>query len=118
MSGRDQGSDASVLEKLGERLARHRLNRNQTQADLARDAGVSKRTIVRIERGESTQLTNFIRVLRALGLLASLDPLVPEAPQSPIQMLKVHDHTRRRASPARGAQRTGQAWVWGDEDSP
>ena len=44
-------TDSRILAELGERLARYRLNRNLTQDQLAREAGVSKRTIVRLEDG-------------------------------------------------------------------
>ena len=44
-------SDGAVLEELGRRLEAIRLGRNQTQAQLARQAGVSKRTIERLESG-------------------------------------------------------------------
>ena len=50
-------ADASVLTELGDRLARLRLQPTLTQAQLAREAGVSKRTLIRLEHGESTQLT-------------------------------------------------------------
>lgn len=54
-------TDAAVLAELGDRLSRRRLQRNLTQAQLAREAGVSKRTVIRLERGESSQVTNLIR---------------------------------------------------------
>jgi len=44
-----QATDDSVLAELGGRLARIRLDRNLTQAQLAEQAGVSKRTIERLE---------------------------------------------------------------------
>ena len=71
-------SDHAALQALGRRLARHRLNRNLTQAALAAQAGVSTPTVQRIEQGQSSQAANLIRILRALGLLENLDALVPE----------------------------------------
>jgi len=41
----------SILEELGGRLASVRLGRNLTQAALAEEAGVSKRTVERLESG-------------------------------------------------------------------
>ena len=46
-----QTTDEAVLSELGGRLARVRLARNFTQAGLARQAGVSKRTVERLESG-------------------------------------------------------------------
>lgn len=111
---RQHGSDASVLEELGRRLAGQRLERNWTQAELAREAGVSKRTLVRLEGGESTQLTNLVRVLRALGLLARLDALAPPSAIRPLEQLRGRARRRRRASPRGAATVERGGWVWAD----
>jgi putative transcriptional regulator len=108
-------TDERVLMELGERLARHRLNQNLTQGQLAREAGVSKRTVVRLENGQSGQLTNLLRVLRALGLLGNLDALVPGPLASPIEALKAKRKERRRASPGGKKPKTNLPWTWGDE---
>jgi transcriptional regulator with XRE-family HTH domain len=58
-------TDASVLRELGERLLKVRLDRNLTQAALAEQAGISKRTVERIESGEvASQLSGFVRICR------------------------------------------------------
>ena len=69
MKFEENRSDHSTLEELGRRIARYRLNGNWTQAALAREAGVSKRTLHRLEHGDSIQASNLIRILRALDLL-------------------------------------------------
>lgn len=76
-------SDTRVLQEIAEALYRTRLDRGLTQAALAIEAGVSKRTVERIESGQSTQLSSFIRILRALGLLSQLDALIPAAIKRP-----------------------------------
>lgn len=110
-------SDRATLEELGNRLSRYRLNRNLTQGALAGEAGLSLRTVIRIEQGESVQFTSIIRVLRALGLLANLDAFVPEPPVSPIQQASMRGKRRQRASSPR-EERTGrkEPWSWGDEE--
>lgn len=108
-------TDGKVLAELGGRLAQHRLDRNLTQEALAREAGVSKRTVVRLESGESSQLTNLIRVLRALGLLGSVDVLVPSPLVSPVALLKSRAKARRRASPSVKKAGPTTPWTWGDE---
>lgn len=45
-------TDEAVLRELGRRLAQVRLGKNLTQAQLAAKAGVSKRTVERLEVGE------------------------------------------------------------------
>ena len=109
-------SDGVVLEEIGRRFEAIRLGRNQTQAQLATQAGVSKRTIERLESGAvAVQLSGFVRVCRALELLDRLDAFVPEPLASPIALLKLRGRTRRRASgkPAHGAAL--KAWTWGDK---
>mgnify|MGYP000387662160 CR=1 FL=1 len=110
-------TDMAVLAELGDRLSRLRLQRNLTQAKLAREAGVSKRTLIRLEGGESSQVTNLIRVIRALGLLGTLDGLVPPPPLSPIEQLRSRARERRRASPGTKASMPSTKWTWGDESS-
>jgi transcriptional regulator with XRE-family HTH domain len=112
-----QLTDEAVLRELGRRLAAVRLGRNLTQAQLAGQAGVSKRTIERMESGEvATQLSGFVRVCRALDLLGGIDALVPEPAPSPLAMVKLHGRSRKRASTAGQADpHTAKAWTWGDQ---
>lgn len=107
-------SDAAVLAELGGRLERTRLERNVSQQQLATEAGLSKRTVERIEAGEETKLSNLVRVLRALGMLDRLDALVPEPLPSPIEQLKLRGRRRRRARRSATAQRPAAPWSWGD----
>lgn len=109
-------SDGAVLEQLGRRLEAIRLGRNQTQAQLASQAGVSKRTIERLESGAvAVQLSGFVRVCRALDLLDRLDAFVPEPRVSPIALLKLRGRNRRRASGRPAPGPAPKAWTWGDE---
>lgn len=103
----------ALLGELGGRLARARLDRNLTQAGLAGQAGVSKRTVERLESGAAaTQLSGFLRVCRALGLLERFDALIPEPAPSPIAQLKLRGKQRRRASSARAPDRPSGKWAW------
>jgi transcriptional regulator with XRE-family HTH domain len=108
-------TDQAVLAELGDRFSRLRLQRNLTQAQLAREAGVSKRTVIRLESGESSQVTNLIRVVRVLGLLGNLDAFVPPPLSSPLAQLRSQMKERRRASP--GVTKSGPPpqWTWGDD---
>lgn len=120
-------SDDAVVEEVGRRISATRLERQMTQAQLAEAAGVSKRTVERLENGEPTQLANLIRCLRALDKLEALERLLPETPINPIELLKGKGTRRRRARPLQGggASRSPGApsegapfappWVWGDK---
>ena len=91
-------TNETLLQELGERLAGARLARNLTQAALAEQAGVAKRTVERLESGEAaTQLSGFVRVCRALGLLERLDALIPEQTVSPMTLLKMQGRKRQQA---------------------
>lgn len=115
MSEVDRQTDQALLGELGDWLGRERLRRNVTQAELAHEAGVSKRTVERLERGESVQLASLLRVLRALGLTQQLRVLLPEATPSPIERLRGKSSSRKRASPARSESPETTAWQWDEE---
>ena len=109
----DQQTDEAILAELGARLSSMRLTRNLTQAQLAKDAGVSKRTLERIEAGESAQLTSFIRILRSLGLLGGLDSFLPPPRPTPMQLLR-----RAGKPPLRATGRnvsSVEPWNWAEE---
>jgi transcriptional regulator with XRE-family HTH domain len=104
------------LDHLSGRLVKHRLNRNLTQVELADAAGISRRTLARLEAGEPTQLENFLRTLIALDLQDGLERLVPDVPDSPIQQLERAGRTRKRATGRRKTRADdGKPWSWDDE---
>ena len=113
-------TDAAILKELGARLERRRIDANLTQAELAEEAGISKRTLERIEAGDSTDFVMLVRVLRALKLIEGLDSLITDQPQSPIALLKQKGRERKRAGHPRtqsrraGTPRTESPWKWGD----
>ena len=116
----EQATDETILSELGARLAQVRLERNLTQAQLAGQAGVSKRTVERLESGAvATQLSGFIRVCRALNLVERFDQLIPETAPSPIAQLKLQGRKRRRASAAKAVNKAAKdlsaKWTWNDK---
>lgn len=111
----EDNSDEATLKELGNRIAQYRLNRNQTQKMLAQEAGISERTMIRVEQGQSTQVLNLIRILRTLGLLESLKALIPEPAISPIQQMKMHGKKRKRASSPSEKPEKKEPWSWEDE---
>ena len=112
----NQFSGEAVLRELGHRLASARLAKNLTQAELAQEAGVSKRTIERLESGEvASRLSALVGVCRVLGLLERLESLLPVAAPGPVEQLKLAGRTRQRASKLRPATaRRARQWTWGD----
>lgn len=119
MNIKNNPNDLVILEDFGRKIGRHRLDLNLTQAMLAEQAGVSKRTVERVEAGGSVQLTSLVRILRVLDLLDAFLGLVPQSPVSPMELLKMKGKERKRASFSReplssDEVREKEAWTWGD----
>ena len=99
MKEQPSASDEFLLREIGAKLARARLEKNLTQAQLAEQAGISARTLTRIENGGGASMVSaFIRVCRALGLLERFMTIVPDPVQSPMEQLEMQGRQRRRAS--------------------
>ena len=108
--------DKAVLNEIGKRLTKRRLDMNLTQAELAYSSGVSKRTLERLESGSSSQLSSFIRVIRSLDLLHRIDAFLPEDSPGPMELLKNEGKKRIRASTKRKQKGPKKEWSWGDEE--
>lgn len=113
MDPHEPSTDDGMLLGLGQRLEAHRLRRGWSQAQLARESGVSKSTIERLEAGSGGQTRSLVRILRALGLLEGFAGLAPGLDPSPMEQLGRKRAARRRA-PRLPAAEPGR-WVWGDE---
>jgi len=103
----------AIEAEIGRRLEAARLAANISQAELAAEAGVSRRTITRLESGEGVSVNTLIRILRALGLEDRLAMLLPEADVSPIDRVRLHGKSRQRARPS--ARAAPGDWTWGDD---
>lgn len=108
-------TDDAVLAEIGERIAACRVDMQLTQAAVAEQAGIAKRTLERMEAGHSSQLASLIRVLRVLEALPGLNSLVPETGQRPMDLLQRKGKIRQRASGKRAQKSSGESWSWGDE---
>jgi transcriptional regulator with XRE-family HTH domain len=107
-------SDEALLHELGHRIARLRLDRNLSQAQLAEHAGISKRTLERLEAGAAaTQLSLFLRVLRQLDLLERLELLLPEPQPSPLALLEQQQQATRQRASRRRIAKPASSWSWG-----
>ncbi len=108
-------SDNVILQEIGERIVQHRIVLGFTQAYLAEQAGVSKRTVERIESGHAVKTSTLIRIFRILGLLENIDALIPEVGPRPMDLLKLKGRERQRASSPKKRMRSDKSWSWGDE---
>lgn len=100
-------TDDAVLAELGVRIAARRVELQLTQAAVAEQAGIAKRTLERMEAGQTSQLSTLVRVLRVLGAASGLDGLIPESEPSPMALLRQKGKVRQRASGKRAAQAAG-----------
>jgi transcriptional regulator with XRE-family HTH domain len=104
-------SDDVILAEIGARIASRRIEMHLTQADLAEQAGIGKRTVERLENGGSTQMSTLIRIFRVLKLLPNLDTMIPEPGINPLDMVKLKRKSRKRASRVHKEGATTK-WEW------
>jgi transcriptional regulator with XRE-family HTH domain len=91
-------SDPAIVQEIGKALKMMRLRMNITQKDLAENAGLDRTTVIQFERGRSPNLLTMIQMLRQLSRLDVLNWTQDEVRLSPLEMWKVMEKTRKRAS--------------------
>ena len=106
-------TSAQIEAALCKRLESIRLSRNITQEQLAEEAGVSTRTIGRLEKGEGVSMDTFIRVMMALSIQQNLEALLPDPNVRPIERVGMGAGERKRARPAKSMDEL-PGWSWGD----
>ena len=108
-------TDEAVLAEIGKRIARRRIAHHLTQAELAEEAGIGKRTLERVEAGETTQFSTIIRVFRVLGLFPRLDQILDEPEIRPLEAVAGKRKKRLRAPRGRKGQQA-EPWTWKDTE--
>ncbi|MEN8178405.1 MAG: helix-turn-helix transcriptional regulator [Pseudomonadota bacterium] len=106
-------SSTAIAAALCKRLEEIRLSKNISQAELAKQAGVSRSTMTRIADGQSISLDSFIRVVKTLGLADHLAALLPDPEVRPVELARREGRHRRRAS---GKRKAPKPWSWGDQE--
>ncbi|GHT39879.1 hypothetical protein FACS189437_04540 [Bacteroidia bacterium] len=87
-----------ILKTLGRQIKQMRLNKNLTQTQLAKSAGISRSAISQLENKGIATMNSFVQILRALEKIEILNYFITEAPVSPIQIAKLRGKIRQRAS--------------------
>ena len=105
-------NERAVLQEIGTRIKQQRISQDITQAALADKCGISHATVVRIENGEDSKFSNYIKILQAMKLAENMDVLVPE-PQPDFKALFEDKTVKKRATTK--SNRNGSAWVWGED---
>lgn len=106
-------NNETIMKELGKRIQDTRIAMSYTQAEMSKRAGVSPRTVERIEHGENVKVENVLNVLRSLNLIGNIDLLVNEQEISPEELFR-NKNKRMRAS---SKQKEGNAseWKWGED---
>lgn len=103
-----------IEQDLCQKLVGVRLLKNISQAKLANAAGVSRRTISRLENGAGVSLDTFIRVMLALGLADHLAALLPDSTIRPIERANRKAERKNASSPRTDKKKGSKKWEWGD----
>lgn len=110
-----QSSNEEMMRELGNRIRETRIDMGMTQNETARKAGVTAKTIGRIENGEDLTVSTLLSVLRALGLAQNVDALVPEVVIRP-SVLMAGAKKKQRVGKAVSREAKTRQWKWGDEE--
>ncbi len=108
-------TDETILAEIGQRILARRIELNMTQAAVAKKAGMSKRTVERIEGGASGQTLSVIRIFRVLDLMDNLDRMIPEQGPKPMDLLKQKRKIRIRASSKSQESKPIKSWKWKED---
>ena len=102
------------INEIGIRIKQYRINMEMTQQELADKAGISCRSVQRLEQGETVLLENFIRVLSALGIEDNLELLIPDQTKRPSYYL--NNEIKKRVRKKKTNLESGHRFKWGDEE--
>lgn len=115
MKNLDTKADEAILVEVGRRITRRRLAQQMTQAELAEQAGIGKRTLERVEAGMTAQFSTIIRIFRVLGLLPKLDQMLAEPPVRPLEAAARKGKARQRAS-GQSKPKSEAPWSWDESE--
>ena len=94
-------TEQEILQEMGKRLQRIRLQYNLTQKELSEDVGLSVSTISLIEQGKSTTVESLIRILIRLNRIRNFESVfsIPENLELKLKFEKAKlKSERKRAS--------------------
>ncbi len=100
------------IKELGQKIKLYRIMKGMSQQELEDKTGVSKRSISRLEQGESVQLENLFKILVALDLGENIDLLVPDQTKRPAFYLERSGDKPKRVR----RKKEKKAFKWGDEE--
>lgn len=105
-------SDKYYIQELGKKIKTYRIMKEMSQQDLEDISGVSKRSISRLEQGESVQLDNLFKILLALDLGDNIELLVPDQTRRPSYYLEKEENRPKRVR----KKKVKTGFKWGEEE--
>lgn len=103
-------SDTALVQFIGRFVKAKRMELNKTQEKLAHAAGISRSTLSLLEKGETVTLATLIQVLRVLDQLPVLQAFAVQQTVSPIQLAKLEQKKRKRASGNPSSDTSTSTW--------
>lgn len=103
-------SDDAIIKTIGAFIKHHRIEQNRTQQDVANDAGINRSTLSLLENGDVVNISTLIQVLRVLDLLNTMDVFITENQISPLELAKLEEQRRKRASSKRKSKKPESDW--------
>ena len=99
------------IKELGKKIKLYRISKEMSQQDLADKTGVSKRSLSRLEQGESVNVDILFKILLALDLGNNIELLVPDQTRRPSYYLEKKDDRQKRVR----KKIEKKEFKWGDE---
>lgn len=109
-------SSEAIERDICKKLERIRLLKNISQAKLAEAAGISRRTISRMENGGGISLDTFIRVMQVLNLTDHLTAMLPNSEIRPIERVGRKGKSERKNASSPRTPKKAKKWEWGNEE--
>ena len=103
-------TDEGIINHIGTFVKNKRVEKNITQAILAKKAGINRYTISKFENGDSITLQVLIQILRALDLLYILNGLDSTEQISPLEAVKLTKKKRQRATGTKENKKPQSDW--------
>ena len=108
----DKKDYQEYIKELGQKIKMYRILKDMSQQDLEDKSGVSKRSISRLEQGESIQVDNLFKILIALGNGENIELLVEDQTTRPSYYLEKRDGRSMRVR----RRKRSNGFKWGDEE--
>jgi len=105
-------SNIFILEELGRRIKDARIAISMTQKEMALKAGISEKTVERIEKGENVKIENLLNIFRVLNFLQNFEILIPE---QEVLIEEMMDKKKRKRASRKKEAMNNSDWKWGEE---